>query len=429
MRGSDDTVRPVAEMNVSAANLSALVEAQAAGAPERPGLVFEATTLSYGELEARANRLAHFLVERGVEPGQRVALALPRRPETVVAMLAVAKTGAAYVPVDPGYPADRIAYMVEDSAPALILADSGITLPDGPRVDLDATDLSGYPSTKLELRVDPASAAYVIYTSGSTGRPKGVVVPHAGVVNHMRWQAEQWDVTPDDVVLARTAFSFDASGSEVWLPLLAGATICLAPGDVTRDPEALVAYAAEHGVTVAQFVPSLLAVTADAIARAENLALRLVFVAGEVLPPVLAEEVVSAWGVRLAHLYGPTEASVDVTGYECFPGCGKAPLPIGRPVWNTRAHVLDENLRQVDLGVTGELYVAGIQLAHGYLNRPGLSAERFVADQVKLLLTRQSVWRQANEPVRRPVPSRPPRPPPPPRSSRSRRARPCTTPW
>src|SRR5262249_45050195 len=156
-------------------------------------------------------------------------------------------------------------------APIVILTESEVTLPDVERINLDAIDLTPYPSTKLELHVDPASAAYVIYTSGSTGRPKGVVVPHAGVANHMLWQAEHWDVTPNDVVLARTAFSFDASGSEVWLPLLAGATICLAPGNVTKDPEALVAYAAEHGVTVAQFVPSLLAVTADAIAKAENL--------------------------------------------------------------------------------------------------------------------------------------------------------------
>ncbi|GAA0603000.1 hypothetical protein GCM10010174_19080 [Kutzneria viridogrisea] len=370
------------------ASLAALVQARAERAPGRRALVFEDTALTYRELTEQAHRLARFLLARGVAPGQRVALALPRSVSMIVAMLAVAEVGAAYVPVDPDYPADRIAFMVADSAPALLLTDSTVAgaLPElaAPRLLLDdpeiAAAVASQEDTGVGIEVSPASPAYVIYTSGSTGRPKGVVVPHAGVVNHMLWQAEAWDVDEQDVVLARTAFSFDAAGSEIWLPLLAGATICLAPSTVTRDPEALVAYAARHGVTVAQFVPSLLAVTAEAIARAENLALRLVFVAGEVLPPTLAEQVVSEWGVRLAHLYGPTEASVDVTGYEARPGCGNAPLPIGRPVWNTSAYVLDEALRPVELGVTGELYVAGVQLAHGYLNRPGLSAERFVAD-------------------------------------------------
>ncbi|XVQ85649.1 non-ribosomal peptide synthase/polyketide synthase [Microbispora siamensis] len=375
--GNDDTPR-----EMTYAPLPALVEAQARRTPDRPAVVFGDTTLSYGELDRRASRLARVLTERGVRPERTVALALPRGVDAVVAMLAVLKAGAAYLPIDPGYPAERIAFMLDDGRPTAVIStrDAARALPGTAEpLLIEDVDLTAGPDAVPVVPIDPANAAYVIYTSGSTGRPKGAVLPHAGVVNHMLWQAERWEVGPGDVVLARTAFSFDASGTEIWLPLLTGATICMAPGEVTRDPERLVAYAAEHGVTVAQFVPSLLAVTAPAVRAADGLALRLLIVAGEVLPPALAEEIAGGWGVRLAHHYGPTEASIDVTAWEVEPGLGDRTVPIGTPVWNTRAYVLDESLRPVPEGVEGELYVAGVQLARGYLNRPGLTAERFVA--------------------------------------------------
>ncbi|WP_346072797.1 non-ribosomal peptide synthase/polyketide synthase [Saccharopolyspora thermophila] len=364
------------------ATLAELVERSVRRQPDAVAVRFGDQQLRYRELNERANRLAHQLIARGVRPGDVVALALPRTPELIAALLAVVKAGAAYLPVDPDYPAERIAFMLADSRPALLLTTNELAprLPECTAAVATIAELfaADSPDTDPEPLATPQHPAYVIYTSGSTGRPKGVVVPHEGVVNHMLWQAETWDLRPQDRVLARTAISFDAAGTEVWLPLIVGASLCLAPADVVRDPQRLVDFVAQHQVTVAQFVPSLLAVAADVGER--ELPLRLVFVAGEVLPPALAARVVSTWGVRLAHLYGPTEASIDVTYWDYDPAIGQRPLPIGRPLWNTRVYVLDERLRPVAPGEQGELYVAGIQLAHGYLHRPGLTAQRFLAD-------------------------------------------------
>ncbi|MGW6982593.1 amino acid adenylation domain-containing protein, partial [Streptomyces sp. NPDC054932] len=369
--------------DVATMPLPALVEAQVRRAPDHPAVVFGSTALSYGELDSRANRLARRLIGLGAGPEQVVALALPRSADAVVAMLAVLKTGAAYLPVDPRYPAQRIAYMLSDGRPSVVITTTAThaTLPGttAPVVLLDDIDLTTGEDTAPDVTVSTANAAYVIYTSGSTGLPKGVVVPHAGVANHMLWQAGEWDVDASDVVLARTAFSFDASGSEIWLPLIAGATICMAPDEVLGLPHLLLAYAAEHGVTVAQFVPSLLAVAVPAIRDTPGLALRLLFVAGEVLPPSLADEVVTKLGVRLGHHYGPTEASIDVTAYEVRPGESHRSVPIGSPVANTGIHILDSALRPVEPGEEGELYVSGVQLARGYLGRADLTAQRFVA--------------------------------------------------
>ncbi|MFI2238019.1 non-ribosomal peptide synthase/polyketide synthase [Streptomyces chrestomyceticus] len=363
--------------------LPALVEAQVRRAPGHPAVVFGPTVLSYAELDSRANRLARRLIGLGAGPEQIVALALPRSADAVVAMLAVLKTGAAYLPVDPNYPAQRIAYMLSDGRPSAVVTTTATraALPDAtaPVVLLDDIDLTSGPDTAPDVTVSTANAAYVIYTSGSTGRPKGVVVPHRGVANHMLWQADEWQVGPSDVVLARTAFSFDASGSEIWLPLIAGATVCMAPDDVLKQPELLLAHAAGHGVTVAQFVPSLLAVAVPAIRDTPGLALRLLFVAGEVLPPSLADEIVTKLGIRLGHHYGPTEASIDVTAHEVRPGEGHRSVPIGTPVAHTQVHILDSALRPVEPGAEGELYVAGVQLARGYLGRAALTAQRFVA--------------------------------------------------
>ncbi|MFG2572652.1 non-ribosomal peptide synthase/polyketide synthase [Streptomyces sp. NPDC048481] len=369
--------------DVAMMSLPALVEAQVRRTPGHPAVVLGSTVLSYAELDRRANRLARRLMAVGTGPEHVVALAVPRSADAVVAMLAVLKTGAAYLPVDPRYPARRIAFMLSDARPSVVLT-TGATravLPDSaaPVVLLDDIDLTSGDDTAPGVTVRPENAAYVIYTSGSTGVPKGVVVPHAGVANHMLWQAGRWGVDASDVVLARTAFSFDASGSEIWLPLIAGATVCMAPDDVVGLPHLLIEYAAEHGVTVAQFVPSLLAVALPAIRDASALALRLLFVAGEVLPPSLADEVVTKLDLRLGHHYGPTEASIDVTAFEVRPGESYRNVPIGSPVAHTRVHILDGALRPVGPGETGELYVAGVQLARGYLGRAGLTAQRFVA--------------------------------------------------
>ncbi|CAM5698423.1 non-ribosomal peptide synthase/polyketide synthase [Streptomyces californicus] len=382
-RATRNPIGPSMGGDAAAMPLPALVEAQVRRAPEHPAVVFGSTVLSYAELDRRANRLARRLIGIGTGPEQVVALAVPRSADAVVAMLAVLRTGAAYLPIDPRYPAQRIAFMLTDARPSVLLTTGATraTLPDTttPVVLLDDIDLTTGDDTAPGIAIRAENAAYVIYTSGSTGLPKGVVVPHLGVSNHMLWQAGQWDVDASDVVLARTAFSFDASGSEIWLPLIAGATICMAPDDVVGLPHLLIEYAVEHRVTVAQFVPSLLAVALPAIRDASGLALRLLFVAGEVLPPSLADEVVTELDLRLCHHYGPTEASIDVTAYDVRPGESYRTVPIGSPVANTEVHILDSALRPVRLGEVGELYVAGVQLARGYLGRAGLTAQRFVA--------------------------------------------------
>ncbi|WP_198535037.1 non-ribosomal peptide synthetase, partial [Streptomyces natalensis] len=373
---------------VPATTLTALFEAQCATTPGAAAVVCEDTTLTYAELDERANRLAHLLTARGAGPERLVALALPRSAEMIVAQLAVLKSGAAYLPLDPGHPRDRIAFTLTDAAPGLVLTTgdaaavlTGVPLP---QLVLDAADtraaLSAQPATApARPPYPPNRPAYALYTSGSTGTPKGVVVEHGALVNHMSWMADAFPLDAQDTVLARTAFTFDASVWEVWLPLLRGATLCIAPEAISREPERLVAHIRQHGVTVAQFVPSLLAVMADA-AAGDDLPLKRVFAGGEPLPPALAARTAETWGVSVHNLYGPTESTVQITTHAFDPDADTGAVPLGGPVWNTRLHVLDAALTPVPVGIPGELYVAGDQLARGYLGRPDLTAGRFVAD-------------------------------------------------
>ncbi|WP_447038503.1 amino acid adenylation domain-containing protein [Streptomyces sp. DSM 118878] len=385
--------RVLVEWNASAhelapATLADLFEAQAAHTPAGTALVHGEESLSYGELNARANRLARLLTGRGVGPEQVVALALPRSPDLVVALLATVKAGAAYLPVDPEYPAERIAFMLKDAAPALVLTTSGSGIETkAPALPLDAPEtvaaLTAHSGADLtdEDRTTPLTdrhPVYVIYTSGSTGTPKGVVVTHSALTNQLRWLAAETELTPRDVVLARTPVSFDAAGAELWQPLVAGAAVALASAEVSRDPEQLLAFIGRHGVTVAQFVPSLLAaMPLDERGRC----VRALLMGGEALPAALARKAAEAWDAQVINVYGPTEVTIQATSGR-LEGLtdGATTVPIGRPVWNTRVYVLDEQLRPVPDGVAGEVYLAGAQLARGYLNRPGLTAERFVAD-------------------------------------------------
>ncbi|MEV0187406.1 amino acid adenylation domain-containing protein, partial [Kitasatospora purpeofusca] len=375
----------------AAATVPALFAEQARRTPDAPAVLFRDTALDYRELDERSNRLARLLIGRGVGPEQLVALALPRSAELVVAVLAVLKSGAAYLPVDPAHPAERIAFQLADARPALALTtadtDGLLTDPALARIvlDTDATAgaLAAQPATapadaERTAPLLPAHPAYAIYTSGSTGRPKGVLVGHGALANQMTWMAAEFPLTADDRVLSRTALTFDASVWELWLPLLTGAAVRVAPAEVLRDPELLLAHIADHGVTVAQFVPSLLAVAARAHRPGTPLPLRRVFVGGEPIHPDLAAEVTAAWGVRIHNLYGPTETTVQITTHAFDPAADTVTVPLGSPVRNTRLHVLDVALRPVPAGVAGELYVAGHQLARGYLRRPELTAERFL---------------------------------------------------
>ncbi|WP_406737549.1 amino acid adenylation domain-containing protein [Streptomyces sp. NBC_00853] len=374
--------------------LPELFEAQAARTPEHTALVFQDESLSYAELNARANRLAHHLIGLGVGPEQRVALALPRSVELIVALQAVLKTGAAYLPVDPDYPAQRIAYMLQDAAPALVLAtaETAEGLPGDEtvpvlRLDDPATRavLAAGPDTDVRVadrvaELSPDSPAYVIYTSGSTGRPKGVVVSHAAITNRLLWMQDQYRLTAEDRVLQKTPSSFDVSVWEFFWPLAAGATLVVARPGGHKDPVYLAELIRTRQVTTAHFVPSMLQVFLQEPTAADCTALRRVICSGEALPGELRQRFARVLDAELHNLYGPTEAAVDVTSWHCAEETGTGTVAIGRPVWNTRAYVLDSVLRPVAPGVAGDLYLAGVQLARGYLGRAGLTAERFVAD-------------------------------------------------
>ncbi|WP_327715390.1 amino acid adenylation domain-containing protein [Streptomyces sp. NBC_00490] len=367
--------------------LADLLAEQAARTPHAPALIAD-ETLDHAELHARANRLARLLISRGVGPEHLVGVALERGPGLVVALLAVLKAGGAYLPLDPGYPAERLAYMVEDSRPTLVLAhteaDYGapVLVPDEEEyAHLDATE----PTDAERLRpLRPEHPAYVIYTSGSTGRPKGAAVAHAAIVNRLLWMQDTYRLGPDDRVLQKTPAGFDVSVWEFFWPLITGAGLVLARPGGHRDPGHLAELIREQRVTTAHFVPSMLRAFLDDSAAAHvRGVLRRVVCSGEALPTELAERFARLLdGTELHNLYGPTEAAVDVTAWACADGTRTAAgsVPIGRPVWNTRTLVLDANLRPVPPGVPGELYLGGTQLARGYLNRPVLTAGRFVAD-------------------------------------------------
>ncbi|WP_433151782.1 amino acid adenylation domain-containing protein [Actinomadura nitritigenes] len=359
---------------VERSTIPALFEAQAAARPGAVAVSFEGVSLTYGEVNARANRLARRLAEQGVGPEQFVALKLPRSADLVVAILAVLKAGAAYVPMDPDYPEDRIAYMVEDAAPVLTIG------PD----DLDA---SGYDDANLDVAVSPDHPAYVIYTSGSTGRPKGVVVPHQNVVRLLRSTEHWFDFGPDDVWTLFHSYAFDFTVWELWGSLLYGGRLVVVPYLTSRSPDEFLKLLADERVTVLNQTPSAFyqLMAADKANPGTDLALRYVVFGGEALELARLED----WYSRhpedaptLVNMYGITETTVHVS-YIALDRAYAATAPgsvIGAGIPDLRVYVLDARLQPVPPGVVGELYVAGPGLARGYLDRPDLTAERFVAD-------------------------------------------------
>ncbi|MGP3948727.1 amino acid adenylation domain-containing protein [Streptomyces sp. 7N604] len=375
-----------------AATLPELFEAQASRTPGSTAVIYQGETLTYEELDARANALAHVLHELGAGPERLVALAVPRSVEMIVSLLAVLKSGAAYLPIDPDYPADRIAAMLTDARPAVLIstADTVGHLPsaDGmPRLLLDD------PATQAALREAPAhrpvadgaasalprNPANVIYTSGSTGTPKGVVNTHEGLVNRLLWMQDRYGLDATDRVLQKTSCGFDVSGWEFFWPLLTGAAMVVAEPEKHKDPAYIAALIAEQGVTTVHFVPSMLKGFLAEPPAALCVSLRRVMCSGEALSADLAARFHSVLGCALHNLYGPTEAAIDVTAFECEPAraADSAP-PIGAPIANTQVYVLNRALQPVPVGVMGELYLAGTGLARGYLNRAPLTAERFV---------------------------------------------------
>jgi amino acid adenylation domain-containing protein len=379
--GWNDTVRPVVP-----ATLAGLFEARAR---QMPGALAVVTAggegaLSFAELDARASRLARLLAGYGAGPERVVALVLPRSAEIIVAQLATAKAGAAFLPVDPGYPAERVAFMLGDARPAVTVTRSDAAgvlagLDAGPVVVLDdpavIAAVAALPGGAPAVRRDPAHPAYVIFTSGSTGRPKGVVVSHAGLAGFAAAEAEHYQVRPGDRVLQFSSPSFDASVLELCMSLPAGAALVTPPPGPLLG-EQLAQVLAAGRVTHALIPPAALATVPAEAAELGLPEFRTVITGGE----ACTAELVRRWapGRRMINSYGPTEATVVATWSGPL-SPGQAAPPIGTPVWNTRCYVLDARLRPVPAGVPGELYVAGPGLARGYLGQPGLTAARFIA--------------------------------------------------
>jgi enterobactin synthetase component F len=366
---------------VPSTTLHELIERQMRRRPAAPALRFEGQTWSYAELDRITRAIAYALVARGVGANTIVAVMAPRSFELVAALIGILRAGGAYLPLDPAWPDARIVSTLETSGARLVLAfDHDLTrLPDGTAtLALDIPALLDAPEIALP-RVSPADAAYVIYTSGSTGAPKGAVIEHRAIVNRLEWMREFYDFDATDRLLQKTPATFDVSVWEFFLAFTTGAMLVVAPPGVHRDPAALAALIAAERVTTVHFVPSMLAVFL-AEPGAAGLRLRRVFCSGEELPAALRDRFHQVVRADLHNLYGPTEAAVDVTWWHAHRHDDSNPVPIGYPVWNTQMYILDGRLRPVPPGVAGDLYIAGVQLAREYLNRPDLTAERFVAN-------------------------------------------------
>ena len=365
--------------------LHGLIQDQMTATPHAPAATFEDNTLTYAELAARAYRVAHRLREHGAGPGRLVAVCAQRCPELVVGLLGVLFSGAAYVPLDPDHPVDRLAFMLADAEPVAVLttgtARDAVPATDLPVFELDdASAWSGAPATAPEPAAGPDDPAYAIYTSGSTGQPKGVLNGHRGVVNRLHWMQRRYGLTAADTVLQKTPAGFDVSVWEFFWPLLTGARLVLARPDGHKDAAYLRELIAAEGVTTAHFVPSMLAVFLIEEGT-DALPLKRIICSGEELPVDLALRALAAMPrAELHNLYGPTEAAIDVTAYHCTTEAltGRARVPIGAPIDNMRVYVLDERGEPLPVGVPGELNLAGVGLAHGYLKRPELTAEKFV---------------------------------------------------
>lgn len=368
--------------------LHRLFEGQVDKTPEAVAVIYENQPLTYQELNARSNRLAHALISAGIGPDTPVGICARRSLEMVIGLMGILKAGGAYLPLDPDYPPERLSAMLADAQAPLILAQPDFA---GAFTDFAGTlwtldfdeerDWSkGEPEHNSQVDIHGETLAYVLFTSGSTGRPKGVGIPHRGIRNRLLWMQDYFHLNATDAVLQKTPYTFDVSVWEFFWPLITGARLIMAaPGD-HREPERLAGLIERHGVTTLHFVPSMLNAFLETADFNRCASLRRVICSGEALKPDLRDRFFQRCKAELHNLYGPTEASIDVTAQACERDQGGGSVPIGRPIANTRIHLLDRRLNPVPVGVAGELYIGGVQLARGYLNRPDLTAERFVPD-------------------------------------------------
>ena len=364
------------------------IEDQADRTPDAVALCFEKETLTYSQLDRRANQVAHLLQQQGVGPDVLVGLCVERSVEMVVGLLGILKAGGAYVPLDPSYPVERIEHMRDDAGMSVVLTQNallGILSPWNGTVvclDTDWPAISLNSDQRLASSVDPDNLAYVIYTSGSTGKPKGAMNSHRSICNRLLWMQHAYNLSGSDRVLQKTPYSFDVSVWEFFWPLMVGASLVVAAPELHRDAAGLVDLIQSSRITTLHFVPSMLQVFLEEAGVCDCTSIRRVICSGEALPASMVNRFGSVLSAELHNLYGPTEAAVDVSYWPC-PTDGSTEIqtvPIGRPVWNTQLYVLDCSLSPVPIGVAGELYLGGVQLARGYLNRADLTAERFIPD-------------------------------------------------
>ncbi len=367
--------------------------AQVARTPDAPALVFDGRTMTYRALDRRANRVARRLVAAGVRPDDRVALCAVRSFEMVVGMYAIQKAGAAYLPLDPELPAERMRLIAAEAGVHAVVThgDRGRALADGVRTIVDLDDPATVAAPVAFDALDDAAPtiagfgsrhlAYVLYTSGSTGQPKGVMLEHQAVVNRLDWMQRTYPLAADDVVLQKTPYGFDVSVWEFFWPLSVGATLVIARPDSHKDPEELVATIRAAGVTTLHFVPSMLDALLSFGGWSSCRSVRRVFCSGEALSAdLVARFFDTGTASELHNLYGPTEAAIDVSHWDCGTARGASTVPIGRPIQNIQLYVVDARQRLVPDGTPGELLIGGDGLARGYLARPGLTAQTFIAN-------------------------------------------------
>ena len=362
------------------------ISRQAMCTPDRTAVAFGATELSYQQLERRSNQVAHYLRKLGVGPDVRVGVCLDRSVELVVFLLGVLKTGGVYVPLDPGYPAERLQYMAQDAqAPVVIVQKRQVELFANLGVQLicgedQQAEIERESVADVGVRLEDDNLAYVIYTSGSTGKPKGAMNTHRGLQNRLQWMQEKYQLTSDDRVLQKTPFSFDVSVWEFFWPLMVGARLVMAEPGMHQDPEYLGQTIEQQKVTTIHFVPSMLQAFLESGEAKKCEKLRRIICSGEALSAELAGKCLKRIPAELHNLYGPTEAAIDVTYWPCRREDLAGGVAIGKPIANTQMYVLDAEYEPVPVGVEGEIYIAGVGLARGYWNRPDLTAERFIAN-------------------------------------------------
>lgn len=361
-----------------------LFEAQVKKTPDAVALGFEKQVLSYAELNANANQLAHYLRSNGVGPDVLVGICVERSLEMVIGLLAILKAGGAYVPLDPGYPQDRLEFMLHDvSAPIVLTQEACRRKLEASTATVLCLDsewgiVAKFCDANPDIPLMPESLAYCIYTSGSTGQPKGAGVPHQGILNRLQWMQQQYGLDQTDRILQKTPYSFDVSVWEFFWPLMTGARLVIAKPKLHTDSSALVDMIRSEGITTVHFVPSMLQVFIETPGVENCTSLSRVICSGEALPADLVARFQQKLPVVLHNLYGPTEASVDVSHWSCVPGHIEMAIPIGRPIANISLYILDRYLNPVPVGTPGELHITGIGLGRGYLNRPDLTADKFI---------------------------------------------------